>query len=1355
MRSIKSAICLLLMAIVALATSAQTYERGALYHLRSVAFGTLAGTDAKLSAADAQDEGQHWNVSELSGSWRLICPFRNVALRAAGTKAESGEVNGSDEMQIWKIEAVRGGLILSPTNRPEVALCAMQDGTLGLIGRTEAAKERRALFALERAAAAGFDDALTYHIQSVKHTDQVIGNGDDGGSGAHLRLEKADAANRGQYWNVKMQGLETRIIGGAFYRQHIDDGGDNAAISYLLQWPAQLNRPGNARMRLVPVEGKPGVYVISSVGKPDKMWVPAEGELRARPLDTKDSEAWFTFKAVEKPKFAQNPWEDETVFAVNKEPGVAYYMPYANEAEMMADTEYYATPWTEPKSSMVMSLNGTWKFHFVDEPSKRPTDFFRTDYDESAWDDLPVPSNWEMHGYDKPIYCNVEYPHGNTPPYINSRPGFNDGGENYGINPVGSYVRHFTLPAAWEGRRTFLRFNGIYSAAMVWLNGEYVGYTQGANNLHEFDLTKHLRSGDNRLAVQVFRWSDGSYLECQDMFRMSGIYRDVCLYSVPLESVRDHVLTADFNADFTQARLNVLLDIDDRDGLKQKKTVAVRLYDPEGRLVNGGERTYDPAEGRHISIAFDVPGVKLWSDEHPNLYTVHTVLQDATGKDEMAFATKYGFRHIEIRNSLVYVNGKRMLFKGVNRHDTDPLRGRAVENGTMLRDLTLMKQNNINMVRTSHYPNHANFYAMMDYFGVWACDEADLEDHANQSISDMESWIPAFVDRITRLVTRDRNHPCVAFWSLGNEAGAGANFKACYDEARRLDATRPVHYEGTRISRSYGGEAYSDFYSKMYPGIEWMEQNTSGLDKPMFVCEYAHAMGNAIGNLNEYWDIIEQSNSCIGGCVWDWVDQAIFDPDEMKGNVYRLHTGYDYPGPHQGNFCSNGIIPATREESAKLREVKGAHQWIKFGIQPAASGKDTYNINIKNRYVFSNLEAYALQYEVLHDGRVVEAGTVDFPDVAPGQDATLALRLKRAATAKARKKGTEVLLNLRAVHKAATPWCEAGHEQACAQFTLCERGALPGVKKAKANFTADATFTAETASTTLRYSNGKAEIAIDATTGEMLSLKMDGCEVLGCGMPMAYTNHRWIENDRFTNTGNGMDGKAEISVEGLGEEGKAQAQPMGADGNVKHQRNFIALYQAQPVAITATRTGSLCDTRITYTLHAEGSVDIDATFTPHTDGLRRAGLQVGLNRELQHIDYYAYGPLENYNDRRDGTLIGRYSTTPASSMERYIKPQSTGNREGLREVTFTDFEGRGLRIQAEGNVSFSATPYTESDLMEAQHTWELTPRPYTVLHLDAAYRGVGNASCGGVDTRQAYRVENRPYHYKLRLTGVK
>lgn len=1330
--AVVKAVCLFFVAAIVsvAARAADVPTRGALYHLRSVAFGTVVGTagnDCKLSALNADNAVQNWNITELSGSWRIINPFTSVAVRAEGSRIETGEVNGSDEMQIWKMESVKGGYILYPTNRPDVAMCAQKDGSITLIAKAGAAGNKQAVFELVKSSKIGFDEAQTYVIRNFWVPNLVLGNGDSQQNNAKITLEARDADNRGQYWTVKMLDLDTRVVGNAYYSQHMDDGGDNANIDYLLQWPAAMSHPGNARLRFVAVPGKPDAFVISSVGKPGKMWMPEPGTgiMKVTDLDLKNEAAWFSYESVEKPKIAQNMWEDETIFEENKETGIAYYTPYANTAEMLADADFYAHPWVATQSSTVKSLNGEWRFHFVDEPSKRPLDFFKEGFDDSSWDKIPVPSNWEMQGYDRPLYCNVEYPHGNTPPFITARPGFNDGGANYGINPVGSYTTTFDLPAAWEGRRTFIRFNGIYSAAFVWLNGEYVGYTQGANNVHEFDLTKYLHAGENRLAVQVFRWSDGSYLECQDMFRMSGIFRDVCLYSVPRVSVRDHVLTSTMRNDYRDAHLSAVCQIDNRDLVTGSRVLKASLYDPAGQLV--GEQVEKvplvalPAT-TEVGFDFDVTNVLPWTDETPNLYTVNFALCDADGREEMAWSTKHGFREIVIKNSLVYVNGRRVFFKGVNRHDSDPVRGRAVENETMLRDLTLMKQNNINTVRTSHYPNNPGFYAMMDHFGLWACDEGDLEDHANQSISDQKSWIPAFVDRITRLVTRDRNHPCVAMWSLGNEAGAGANFEACYNEAHRLDATRPVHYEGTRIHLPYGGEIYSDFYSKMYPDMEWMAKNTSGLDKPMFICEYAHAMGNAIGNLNEYWETIEASNSCIGGCIWDWVDQAIFDPQEMKEGKFRLHTGYDYPGPHQGNFCSNGIIPATREESSKLCEVKAAHQWIKFQLEDYDVSKNIAVVNVRNAYAFKDLSEYALQYEVLDNGYVVYTKTVDFPALAAGEDTNMTLFLGKGLMKKADKKEHELHVTLRAVHKAATDWCAAGHVQATDQYEIIERGALAAVKADKK---ASPLATMDGAGRRT-FCNDKVQLVFDEETAELVSLGFNGREVLGNGLNLAYTNHRWIENDRFNDLADGLEAQGTIDV-----------QPA-----------------ANTINIITVRKGSICDTRIVYTLYPEGIVDVNAEFTPHGDNLRRAGIQVGLNKDLQHIDYYAHGPLENYNDRIDGFVVGRYKTSPVSMMERYIKPQSTGNREGLREACFTDNEGHGLKVETEGEVSFAAVPYTEEQLMKAQHTWELEQNPYTVLHFDAAYRGVGNASCGGVQTREAYRVKNMPYSFKLRLSAL-
>lgn len=1311
-----------------LGAGAQSFKPGTLYHLVSALKGQVVDADGQghlaLSALNEKDAGQHFVMSELSGSWRIINPFNNQAVRYNGNGVEAGENNGSDEAQLWRVVADGSHYNLVPTNNPGKA-AAVQGSKLVLIDKAKAVGNKAAQFSLAEAARAGFDAELTYRIRSVQHPDMVLGNGDSGENNAHIVGETTDKDNRGQYWNIKMLDLDRRVVANAFYTQNFDDGGGNASIDYLLQWPAQDGVWNNAQFCFEPVKGQTGTYIIRSVGKTkaDKMYSLVNGQLKSVAYNAKDKAAWFTFEQVEKPKIKSPYWEDETRFAENKETGVATYLPYNNEQEMLADKAYYNTPWTKPQTGRYMSLNGTWKFHFVPEPSQRPLDFWQENYDVSQWDTIPVPSNWEMLGYDKPIYCNVEYPHANTPPFIKARPGFNDGGKNYGIDPVGSYVRTFSVPADWDGRRTFIHFGGIYSAAFVWLNGQYVGYTQGSNNVSEFDITKYLRKGsENRLAVQVFRWSDGSYLECQDMFRMSGIFREVYLYNTPKMAVRDHYITSDITfdkgGDIPQAKVNVRLTLDNRDNLAGKKQVCVKIFNPEGTEIQEQRATLGGADGTQANVAFDVPNAELWSAEHPNLYTVRVVQSDEQGNEEMAFSTKYGICKVEVKNSLLYVNNKRVFLKGVNRHDTSPKHGRAVTVDEMLRDVTLMKQNNINTIRTSHYPNDARMYAMYDYYGLYTVDEADLEDHANQSISDRKSWIPAFVDRIDRMVLRDRNHPCVVMWSLGNEAGAGANFKDCYEAAKRLDS-RPVHYEGTRISLPYGGERYSDFYSKMYPGMDWMAQNTSNLDKPMFICEYAHAMGNAIGNLDQYWDVIESSNATIGGCIWDWVDQSIYNPQLMKQGIYRLTTGYDYPGPHQGNFCCNGIINSERHEGAKLKEVKAAYQYVKFNLVGVDKQKNTATVTLRNTYLFQNLKDMNLCYEVVKNGRVVSTKTIKLPAVAPADSTTLVLKLAKADLAKAEANGQEVLLTLHVAFRAAQSYAAAGHEVALKQFTLQQRGTLPALK-------ADAKAPEMLSTLSLDQTiigNDKVQLTFDNETARLTSLALGGRNIIADNQGFEYSNHRWIENDRFGNTANGLQPKGDVRVEQV-------------NGNT---------------VVKTTRKGSLCDTEIDYTIYPQGVVDVEARFTPHTAELRRAGLVCMLDSSLSKVDYYALGPWENACDRRDGVVAGRYTTTVAGMVEPNLKPQSTGNREELREFTLSDKSGFGVKIETEGRVNFSALPYTDEDLMNAQHYWEMQPRPYTVLHLDAWLRGLGNASCGPGTLRMFY-VPEKPMTYKLRIS---
>lgn len=1204
---------------------AQQFRKGALY---------------RVGGIPVEYDGQLFVMDELSGSWRFIDPFRQHALRVGEKGLAYGEVNGSDELQKWTLtELAPGRYSAVPTNK--ASFTALRKGVT-----------------IEEAAAFGSDADGTYRFRSVQHPDMVLGNGDDGGNNARIRCEKADTLCRGQYWSIKTLAPDRHLVSGAFYDTYFDDGGDNAHITWLLQWTANPAKPGNALMSIQPVSGHKGVYRVVSANK-GRMFRAGDGIMRIADIDESDAASWFTIEQVEKPKISSPMWEDETVFEINKLPGAATYMPYASEAEMKADADYYRTPWTEPASSLYKSLDGTWDFWFTAVPQSGRTaasddvELMDVPAFEAAMahasggcaatrpDSIPVPSCWEMQGYDRPIYCNVEYPHGNTPPFIKARPGYNDGGKNYAINPVGTYHRSFDLPEGWERQRTIIHFGGIYSCAQVWLNGKFAGYTQGANNVTEFDLTPLLRAGRNDLVVQVHRWCDGSYLECQDMFRMSGIFRSVYLYNVPADGIRNHVVRTSLSGSDGIVGVDIFADV----------PAVARLYAPGGQLV--GESSF-----RDGKVRFLVKDAMPWTAETPNLYTLDIVQKDAAGKDLMAFSTKVGIREVRITGSLLYVNGRRVVLKGVNRHDTHPELGRAVSVESMRNDVLLMKRNNINTIRTSHYPNDARMYAMFDYYGLYCCDEADLEDHANQSISGMKSWIPAFVDRIARMVSRDINHPSVIMWSLGNEAGAGSNFRDCYETAHAMDGTRPVHYEGTRIGRDFGGSAYSDFYSKMYPSMDWMARNTSNMDKPMFLCEYAHAMGNAIGNLPEYMACMEQSNSTIGGCIWDWVDQAIYEPRELKDNVRRLHTGYDFPGPHQGNFCSNGIVTADRRQTAKLAEVKHAYQYVRFSYAPG-------RLTLGNAYAFRSLRGLKAEARIVVDGKVRKTVTAMLGDVLPGDSVTIAIPDAKY-TAKAAARGQHVVLNVRITDTEATRHATAGHVVAHYGVELTKVAALPALAKGE-------------------------------TTDHP---------------QFVFQNHRWIENDRLADT----------------------------------------------------RSEDKADCHISYEYLRDGSVDMIVRVTPKGDNLRRVGVAAELDTAFCHVSYYGYGPYENYPDRMAGVLVGRYDgkvaafnadgTLPEGSlMEPYINPQSTGDRL-VYDFTLTDSKGRGWRMECPEGVYFSANRYTDADLMNARHTWDITPRPYIWLQLCMDIRGLGNASCGP-GPMQKYTISGKQtYEFRVRMKKI-
>ncbi|MDE7410477.1 MAG: DUF4981 domain-containing protein [Paramuribaculum sp.] len=1009
-------------------------------------------------------------------------------------------------------------------------------------------------------------------------------------------------------------------------------------------------------------------------------------------------------------------WENQAIFAVNKEVAHATTTPYATVAEMKADASFFAHPWEPTSSSRVKSLNGEWAFYLVDEPSKRPLDFYKEGYDVSDWDRISVPSNWEMKGYDMPLYVNVDYPFAKNPPKIQRHYSYSD----YGVNPVGSYVTEFDVPTSWSEHQLLLNFEGIYSAAYVWVNGQFIGYTQAANTDHEFDITEAARQGKNTLAVQVFRWCDGSYLEDQDMWRMSGIYRDVTLTAVPQAFVRDHYITSELSAssNYTSGKLNVALDIDNRAASSRTLSAHVELLSPSGEVKHTfpAQNITSLASGASSELNFtaNLSDLSLWTAETPNLYTVVIWLEDENGNQTEAFSTKYGFRHIEIVNKFVHINGKKVFFKGTNHHDTHPLYGRAVDMETMLKDITMFKQYNINTLRTSHYPKQPKMYAMLDHYGIYVMDEADLECHAYTSLSSNSSWLPAFIDREERMVLRDRNHPSVIFWSLGNESGDNSNFGGCYDAIRALDS-RIIHYEGI------GSDTWlhTDMTSKMYPSLSTLTTHDNLNDtRPHFLCEYAHAMGQAIGNLQEYWDIIESSNRTIGGCIWDWVDQAIYHPDEIAtGNIKGFYSGYDFSGPHQGNFCSNGIVGPLREPTGKLQEVKQVYRYIKMSDFDASSK----TVSVNNTYDFIDLSGFNVAWSVSRNGEDVESGIISDFNVASEGTGILTIPYTTATTSDA-----EYLLNIRFVTKEASDWADAGHEVSYQQFSLTSRPSLPA-KPAQAHTMA------VTSNSPLQIEGSGFSIGFNQR-GELTSMVYQGTELIYNGNGPRFNGNRWVEND----APNPPTALSKLSF------------TASTPSVIYNEGNANA---AGSITITTTYTSSSSSYTTAYTVYADGTVDLVTTYSIRTSQAR-LGLTMSLIPELENVEYFARGPWSNFVDRKTGAHAALYKTTVKDMAEQFIRPQTMGYHEDLRYMRITGTDGFGLMIETEGQVNFSALHNNEDDMIQVRHDFDLIPREEVILDLDYYQKGLGNSSCGPGTLSNYVTPTSGTYTNKLRFTPL-
>ena len=1347
-RMLSTAFCFMLTTLALYA--AELPKSGETYQLIHVATGKaftngnvgVHDTYMSLGTADNTAPGQEWTFHQTSDNQPVFVIYNHnyeqVVDMALNSKTPGkllqweATASANQKFYVQVVDEAESIVqLLNNSNHTQV-VTAMEDGSLQLQSDLSSEQTYFQLVSLDKSYATPFIIPGHHYIIASYATGNVLTNRGVAENNALIYADTYNAEDINSYtWQLrrKSESVNYFQIYSPFAGKALDlaMGGNQRP----LQWDPDYENE-NQQVFFEKVEGLDNVYQIAGFrtqwGNSTKMFLAAIDNNTYMVGESNEETTYFRVIEVTPTDLPlPNYWEDETIFEENKEASHAWYTPYTSTAAMRADANY-AHPWLAPTKAEVLSLNGLWKLNYVDDPAKRPgeADFWANDADVSAWDTISVPSCLEMKGYGVPLYINVNYAFSNNPPYIKMKQGL--------TNSVGSYRRNFDLPANWDGKRIFLHFDGIYSAAYVWVNGKYVGYTQGSNNDAEFDVTDHVVAGENNVSVQVIRWSDGSYLEGQDMWHMSGIHRDVYLFATPKTYVRDHYITStlDAAAGYNAGTLNVELTMNNRDAAATNKMVEVQLLSPEGNKLSSQTVEFAFAEGETEKkgiASIELSDIQLWSAETPVLYTVEVAQRNANGEEEHVFSTKYGFRHVEIKNKVVYVNGEKVLFKGANLQDTHPVTGRTVDVPTMLRDVIMFKQSNMNTVRTSHYPRQAKMNAMFDYYGLYCMDEADLECHYNWEsagqkggITNAESWKPQYIDRTTRMVLRDRNFPSVIFWSLGNEAGGGSNFNAAYDAVRQLDP-RIIHYEGA----TRAGTNPTDLFSVMYPSISECESdaNYNWRQQPYFMCEYAHAMGNSVGNLKEYWDIIENSTYGIGGCIWDWVDQSIYAAEDIKNGEFQVNghnkyrSGGDYPGPHQDNFVNNGIVAADRAWSPELTEVKSVYAYIK----KMSFSKTSKRLTVKNLYDFISLDNFYVVYDIRENGEIVESGRAEVPATLPNKNATIATPYTTVFDS-----DKEYCIDFHFCLKNSTEWADADYAMASFQEVLQERPAtLASVEPNN--------LTLKVQRRTDGYIISNEDVVYEFNLkGDWTTWNVKGTDLLKS--TPEYDNYRWIENDgpyeslNQYGADNGISDK-DITVNEQGEDGST-------------------------VEVIVTATGRNCNYTFTYLLHSNGTVDLNASYDAQISNIRRIGLSMMFPDDFEDVEYYALGPWENYVDRKSGSHLGRYTTTVTDMFEPYPKPQTMGNREGLRDVTLLNSSTKqGVKVETEGNVAFSLLHYTDLTLKQTKHTWELNPGDICA-HFDYMQRGLGNGSCGqGTGTLYEYQVPaTGTYAYTLRFSPV-
>ena len=1015
----------------------------------------------------------------------------------------------------------------------------------------------------------------------------------------------------------------------------------------------------------------------------------------------------------------ENPeWENPEIFQINREEPTASFYKYTDEKLAIENVSWQ-------NSKLYKSLNGTWKFYYADSVQARPTDFFKAGFDSSKWDDITVPSNWELKGHGIPIYTNRTYMFPPNPPYI-----------PHNLNNNGSYKKKFEISENWNGKDIYLHFEGVSGAMYIWLNGQKVGYNEGSKTAAEYKITDLVKKGKNDLAVQVFRWSDASYMEDQDFWRLSGIERDVYVYAANKVTLRDFRVTSDLENDFKDGIFKVDLKVDNNTAEVIQKEVKVQLLDGD-KEIYATTKNVQLNKGRNIvDFAKNIPNVKTWNAEHPNLYTL---LVSVNGE---ATAIKVGFRNIAIKNNQFLVNGMPVLIKGANLHDHSETEGHVISEELTLLDMKVMKENNLNAIRCSHYPKNPHFYRLADKHGFYVIDEANIETHGmgttNQGLNNnkkdqavhpayLAQWKGAHLDRTVRMFERDKNYPSIITWSLGNEAGNGENFFATYNWLKEQDTTRPTQYEGaTKYSNT---DIQAPMYWTIDKMVKYAENNPT---RPLIQCEYAHAMGNSVGNLQDYWDVIEKYDIMQGGFIWDWVDQGLLTKNE-DGEEFWAYGG-DLGAGHlhnDKNFCLNGIVNPDRTAHPALYEVKKVYQYIKFKEVNIKKGE----IEIKNIYDFTNLNTLDFSWTLLKNGKEVANGALPVLDVAPYTSKKVKISIPKLDNATA-----EYHVNVYAKTKTATGLLPAGHEAAYEQFAL----------------------TSPKAKVVLAKTDGSLKAAADATS----------IKVTGNGFNMSFSK----ENGELTT----LDyGNGNVLLKGIkanfwrpttdNDYGFKMAKKMGVWKEASNNQELTSIESKNTanntVLVTATYALNAVKGKlvIDYTIDANGKVLVNTNISEintELPVLPRFGNNFVVKNEFNNVEWFGRGPFENYQDRKTVALVGLYNSSVKDLYFAYIRPQENGYKTDTRWVTFTNGSGTGIKVTATDLISFSAhhqynEDFDAGDEKQQRHTTDIKQRDLVNVNIDFGQMGVGGDTSWGRMPHEEYQINAANLSYSYTIEAIK